>query len=80
MTQHSGRCPLCEGEKAPGVTTFAVDLGHGVVMVRRVPAQVCALCGEAWLDDAVTQKLEAIVDRAREAQAMVEVTDWPDVA
>ncbi len=80
MTEHTGRCPLCGGDKTAGVTTFAVDLGFGVVVVRRVPAHVCALCGEAWLDDAVSQKLEAIVDRAREAQAVVEVTEWPDVA
>ena len=80
MSQNTGLCPLCGGEKAAGATTFAVDLGFGVVVVRRVPAHVCALCGEAWLDDSVAEKLEAIVDRARQAQAVVEVTDWSNVA
>ena len=70
-----GPCFLCGREKAHGVTTFGVDLGHGVVVARRVRAQVCALCGESWLDDAVTQKLEAIMDRAREAQAMFRITE-----
>lgn len=41
------RCPIYGGRRVPGATTFAVDLGFGVVVVRNVPAQVCAQYGEA---------------------------------
>lgn len=41
------RCPICGGRRVPGATTFAVDLGFSVVVVRNVPAQVCAQYGEA---------------------------------
>ncbi|MDR4509847.1 MAG: YgiT-type zinc finger protein [Candidatus Brocadiaceae bacterium] len=34
-------CPLCGGKKQAGKTTFTVDLGFGVVVVREVPATVC---------------------------------------
>ncbi len=71
------RCPLCGGEKRMGTTTFAVDLKFGVVVVRDVPAFVCEICGDAWIDDPVAKKLEAVVADARRKQAVVEVTHWP---
>jgi len=41
-----GKCPLCGGGKKQGDTTYTVDLGFGVVVVRGVPAKVCTQCGE----------------------------------
>lgn len=67
-------CPFCGGLKRDGKTTFTVDLGFGVVVVRDVPATVCALCGADWISDAVAAKLEDIVGEARNKHHMVEVT------
>ncbi len=58
MNANPGRCPLCGGAKRPGVTTFAVDLKFGVVVVRDVPALVCETCGDAWIDDPVAERLK----------------------
>jgi YgiT-type zinc finger domain-containing protein len=80
MSENVGRCPLCGGEKQSGTTTFAVDLKFGVVVVREVPAFVCSQCGDAWIDDRVTAKLESFVAEARRKQVLVEVTQWPQVA
>jgi YgiT-type zinc finger domain-containing protein len=80
MSEHRGRCPLCGGERQPGTTTFAVDLKSGVVVVRDVPASVCSLCGDPWIDDAVAARLEAIVAEARENQTEIEVRQWRQVA
>lgn len=80
MSDNYGRCPLCGGEKRQGTTTFAVDLKFGVVVVREVPALVCSKCGDAWIEDPVAAKLEAVVADAREKQAEVEVTQWHLVA
>lgn len=71
-TEH--KCPLCGGEKKPGTTVFSVELGFGVVVVRDVPATVCSLCGADWIDDATSEKLEEVVNDAREKHHMVEVT------
>ena len=68
------RCPLCGGTKKEGKTTFTVDLGDGVVVVRYVPATVCSLCGADWIEDAIAGKLEKIVDDARKRHHLVEVT------
>ncbi|MBA4348998.1 MAG: YgiT-type zinc finger domain-containing protein [Thermodesulfovibrio sp.] len=71
------KCPLCGGAKKEGKTTFTVDLGFGVVVVRDVPATVCAQCGADWIEDTVSAKLEKIVDDARKRQHLVEVTTMP---
>jgi YgiT-type zinc finger domain-containing protein len=76
MSEHVGRCPLCDGEKQPGITTSAVDLTFGVVVVREVPAFVCSQGGDAWIDDPVAGKLQSIVAEARCKQALVQVTQW----
>ena len=68
------KCPLCGGMKKDGKTTFAVDLGFGVVVVREVPATVCSQCGADWINDETAGKLEKIVQDARDHHHLVEVT------
>ncbi len=80
MTEGTGNCPLCGGEKESGTTTFTVDLKFGVLVVRDVPALVCSQCGEAWIEDSVAAKLETVVADARRRQAVVEVTRWEQIA
>ena len=77
MNTYNDLCPVCHGgRKQAGRTTFTVDLGFGVVVVRDVPAQVCDLCGTDWLEDSVAEKLEQIVEQARLKHPVVEVTNW----
>jgi YgiT-type zinc finger domain-containing protein len=67
-------CPLCGGRKEPGTTTFTADLRSGIVVVRDVPAMVCAGCGEEWIAPDTARRLEQIVERARDGAAQVEIT------
>ncbi len=73
-------CPLCKASASKGVTTITVELGFGVVVIRQVPAMVCLQCGEEWLDDATTQKVEEIVNAARQKHVAVEIAEWSHVA
>jgi YgiT-type zinc finger domain-containing protein len=66
-------CPLCGGSKKPGTTTYSVELGFGVVVVRNVPATVCAQCGEEWIDSDTAQRLEHIAREAASKQHQVEI-------
>ncbi len=68
-------CPLCGGDREPGTTLFSVDLGHGVVVVRKVPASVCRQCGEALIGAETAKELEAIVNEARQKKRLVEVLE-----
>lgn len=76
MNKHnkSKNCPLCNGLKNEGTTTFTVDFGDGVVVIRQVPARVCSQCGADWISDDVAEKLENIVANARKKHSIVEVT------
>ena len=69
-------CPICGGAKTQGTTTFTVDLGFGVVVVRDVPALVCDQCGADWIEDAVAERLEQTVSNARKRHRQVEVTAY----
>lgn len=66
-------CPLCGGYKEAGHTTYSVDLGDGLVVVRHVPATICSQCGEEWIDNAIAQRLESIVEEARQKKHQLEV-------
>ncbi len=68
-------CPLCGGQQNQGTTTFTVDKGSVLVVVRNVPAMVCDQCGEAWIMDPVAEDLERIVTEARAKRSQIEVID-----
>ena len=74
MKEFPDKCPLCGGIKKAGKTTFTVDLGFGVIVVRDVPATVCSQCGADWIADSVASKLEDIVNSARQKHSIVEIT------
>jgi YgiT-type zinc finger domain-containing protein len=72
-------CPFCGGTKIDAHTTFTVDLGFGIVVVRNVPALVCNQCGSDWIDDKTAEQLEILVDNAKKNHAMVEITQYENL-
>jgi len=66
------KCVVCKlGETRPGVTTVTLERDGAAMVVRKVPAQVCDNCGEAYVSAEVTRSL---LKSAREAlRAGVEV-------
>jgi YgiT-type zinc finger domain-containing protein len=80
MNAHNDICPVCHGgHRQAGRTTFTVELGFCIVIVRDVPAQVCDLCGSDWLENSVADKLEQIVEQARHREhSLVEIA-WQHV-
>ena len=80
MIDNHGICPLCRAQKQPGATTFTVDLGFGVIVIRQVPALVCGQCGEAWIEDPIASRLEAVVNTSRKNPSVVQVLQWEHIA
>lgn len=68
-----GACPICGGATTRSKTTFSVDKGETLIVVRDVPATVCNQCGEEWIDNDTSAKLERIVDEAQSKNAQVEI-------
>ena len=79
-TSKPNQCPLCSGDIIEGKTTYSVDLGFGVVMVRAVPAKVCNQCGEDWIGTDTAKELERITDDAKRNRTLVNVFSMGDVA
>lgn len=60
----------------PSVTTHVVTYGKCVIIVRNVPCEECEQCGEKYYSDEVMEKLEIIVNKAKELASEVFVTDY----
>jgi YgiT-type zinc finger domain-containing protein len=52
---------MCKGTVHEGFSTFTVDMGGSIVVVKNVPSHVCDQCGETSYNSEVTQRLEQIV-------------------
>ena len=76
MKSFSKKCPTCGGNKEPGKTTFTVDLGESIIVVRDVPATLCNQCGDEWLSDEVVERLESIVEDAKKKHLFVEIANY----
>lgn len=72
------RCPICGGKKTPGRATFTAELGFGIVVVRKVEAQVCDQCGEEWIAPGIARRLESIVQDASKHRRQVEVLEFAE--
>jgi YgiT-type zinc finger domain-containing protein len=73
MNKNNNKCPVCGGRKRAGTTTYSVDLGSGIVVVRNVKAKICTQCGEEWIDNKTAGELEMIIEDARKKHRQVEV-------
>lgn len=70
MTSPEGMtCLYCSaGEYREGTTTMTLERPADVTLVvKNVPAHVCWACGDALLDEEVSERLDAMMDAAEAA-------------
>lgn len=70
-------CFMCKGALEDRTTTFMVDLGNCIVIVKNVPSQVCRQCGEVSYNNDVTKQLEDIVSAMRSAITEIAIINYP---
>ncbi len=74
-------CNACfEHEKIETTTTFTVEYGGCIIIVRNVPCLECQVCGEETFTDEVASRLEELVDSAKSVLQEVSVIDYSKVA
>ncbi|WP_196606522.1 type II toxin-antitoxin system MqsA family antitoxin [Pectinatus frisingensis] len=71
-------CLMCKGELENKNTTYMVDLGNCIVIVKNVPSQVCSQCGEISYSNDVAKELEKIVNTLRSALTEIAVVNYPN--
>lgn len=71
------KCPICRtGETQPGKATVTLEREGLTLVVRGVPARVCANCGEEYVDEIDTARLMATAEDALRAGVKVDVREY----
>ncbi len=68
------KCVICkQGQTNDGFTTVTLDRGHTTVVIKEVPADVCENCGEYYLSEEVTEKVQKLAEQAFKNGVEIEV-------
>lgn len=73
-------CFVCKGEFISSTTTFMVDLGNCIIIVKNVPCSQCSQCGEISYSNEVAKRLEEIVDTLKNTVTEIAITDYKTAA
>lgn len=71
------KCAICkQGDTEPGKTTVTLERGSMTLVFKGVPAQVCANCGEAYVDDEIGAQILKDAEEAARAGVQVELREF----
>lgn len=71
-------CTICKhGETTHSTTTVTLERATTTLVIKEVPAQVCANCGEAYFDADVTDALLNMLNAAVASGVQVEIRAYP---
>ncbi len=68
------KCIICQfGETEPSTTTVVLTRDETTIVIRDVPAQICMICGEEYVDAATGKRLSQIAEAAVNEGVQVDV-------
>ena len=71
------KCVICkQGTTHPGTATEVLERDGAVIVFRNVPADVCEVCGETYLDAATTSRLQAEAEKLIATGSRLDVRDY----
>ena len=71
------RCIICkQGETKPGLATVTLERDDLTIVFKRVPAQVCANCGEEYVDEPAAAGLLETAEEMARAGTQVEIRQY----
>jgi len=73
-------CFYCKGDMNPSTTTHVVNYNGCLIVIKNVPCEECDQCGEVEYSDEVMQKLEMIVNNAKQLLQEFSIIDYAKVA
>ena len=74
------KCTSCGSKAIEGTTTSVTDLGSCIVIVRNVPCYKCAECNEVIYTLDVAERLEQIIDKAKQLMQGIAVLEYTNAA
>ena len=73
------KCIVCKlAETRPGFTTVTLERNGAALVVRKVPAQICDNCGEAYVSAEVTRSLLQSVTESLRPGVEVDIREFVD--
>jgi len=71
------KCVVCKhGETRPGTATLTLERDELTLVVKNVPAEVCANCGEEYLNEEVVSQLLDTAEAEARAGTQVDVREY----
>lgn len=68
------KCVICKhGETHPGVATVTLERNGLTLVVKQVPARVCANCDEEYVDEGVASQLLTTAEQAAQSGVLVDI-------
>jgi len=70
-------CVVCKkGETKPGKATITLERGGVTLVFKSVPANVCANCGEQYVDEMTSTKLLKTAEESAKAGVQVDIREY----
>ncbi len=76
--EENNRCPLCRGRLQPGQATVPFFFPKTVVLIKDVPAEICACCHEPFTTGKVTDRIVGLLNPLRALQAEVLILSYAE--
>ena len=77
ISKKAMRCVICkQGETKPGKTTVTLERNGMTLVFKGVPANVCANCGEEYVDEKTTKQLLKAAEEAAKAGVQVDIREY----
>ncbi len=74
------KCIICKlGETRPGKTTVTLERNGTTLVIKGVPADICANCGEEYVDEETTAQLLLAADEAVKSRVQVDIREYVGV-
>ena len=71
-------CAICGGRFEDTTITHEERRGSQLYLFQNVPAQVCARCGEIWIEESTLQEIERLIETGQPVrQQQTPVFDLP---
>lgn len=71
------KCVICkQGTTRAGTATITLERGEMVLVFKKVPAEVCEVCGEEYVDERTTARLLETAGEAARAGVQVDIREY----
>ncbi|MBQ7605088.1 MAG: type II toxin-antitoxin system MqsA family antitoxin [Firmicutes bacterium] len=74
-------CMFCKCDTVKqSYTTHVVNYKNCIIIIKNVPCEECVQCGEKYYTDEVAEKIEKIVNNAKQQMQELSVLDYSKAA